>query len=76
MVHHKMLKFYVKMGVQVTKIHRIFKFKEVCICRDYIQKNTNKRAITKTEAERDKKEINIQPTIWKNVHESSTLPSN
>ena len=28
MVHYRMLKFYVKMGVKVTKIHRIIKFKQ------------------------------------------------
>ena len=50
MVHYRMLKFYVKMGVKVTKIHRVIKFKQDCICRDYIQNNTNKRATTKTEA--------------------------
>ena len=27
MVQYRMLKFYVKMGVKVTKIHRVFKFK-------------------------------------------------
>ena len=53
MVHYRMLKFYVKMGVKVTKTHRVFKFKQDYICRDYIQNNTNKRATAKTEAEKD-----------------------
>ena len=48
-----MLKFYVKMGVKVTKIHRVIKFKQGYICRDYIQNNTNERATAKTEAEKD-----------------------
>ena len=48
-----MLKFYVKMGVKVTKNHRVIKFKQEYICRDYIQNNTNKRATAKTEAEKD-----------------------
>ena len=38
MVHYRMLKFYVKMGVKVTKIHRVIKFEQDYICRDYIQK--------------------------------------
>ena len=43
MVHYKMLKFYVKLGVKVTKINRGIKFKPDYICRDGIQNNTNKR---------------------------------
>ena len=57
MVHHRMLKFYVKMGVKVTKIHRLIKFKQDYICRDYIQNNTNKRATAKTEAEKDVRKL-------------------
>ena len=40
MVDYRMLKFYVKMEVKVTKIHRVIKFKQDYICRDYIQKQT------------------------------------
>ena len=50
MVHYRMLKFYVKMGVKVTKIHRVIKFKQDYICSDYIQNKTNIRATAKTEA--------------------------
>ena len=57
MVHYRMLKFYVKMGVKVTKIHRVIKFKQDCICSDYIQNNTNKRATAKTEAEKDVRKL-------------------
>ena len=57
MVHYRMLKFYVKMGVKVTKIHRVIKFKQDYICSDYIQNNTNKRATAKTEAEKDVRKL-------------------
>ena len=57
MVHYRMLKFYVKMGVKVTKIHRVIKFKQDYICSDYIQNNTNKRAAAKIEAEKDVKKL-------------------
>ena len=40
------------MGVSVTKIQRVIRFKQDYICRDYIQNNTNKRATAKTEAEK------------------------
>ena len=43
MVHYWMLKFYVKLGVKLTKINRVIKFKQDYICRDCIQNNTNKR---------------------------------
>ena len=52
MVHYRMLKFYVKMGVKVTKIHRVFKFKQDYICKDYIQNNTNKRTRAKLKKKR------------------------
>ena len=48
-----MLKFYVKMVVKETKIHRVIKFKQDHICSDYIQNNTNKRAIAKIEVAND-----------------------
>ena len=57
MVHYRMLKFYVNMGVKVTKIHRVIKFKQDYICSDYIQNNTNKRATAKTEAEKDVRKL-------------------
>ena len=53
MVHYRMSNFYVKMGLKVTKIHRVIKFKQEYMCRDYIQNNTNKKATDKTEAEKD-----------------------
>ena len=38
-----MLNFYVKVGVKVTEINRVIKFKQDYICRDFIQNNTNKK---------------------------------
>ena len=35
MVHYRMLKFYVKMGVKVTKIHRVIKFKKRFYTKQY-----------------------------------------
>ena len=57
MVHYRMLKFYVKMAVKVTKTHRVIKFKQDYICSDYIQNNANKRATAKTEAEKDVRKL-------------------
>ena len=41
------------MGGKVTNIHKVIKFIQDYICRDCIQKKTNKRAAAKTEAEKD-----------------------
>ena len=57
MVHYRMLKFYVKIGVKVTKIYRVIKYKQDYICIDYIQNNTNKRATAKIEAEKDVRKL-------------------
>ena len=48
-----MLKFVVKMGITVTKVHRIIKFKQNYIIRDYIELNTKMRAKAKNEPEKD-----------------------
>ena len=48
-----MLKFVVKMGIKVTKVHRIIKFKQNYIIRDYIELNTKMRTEAKTEPEKD-----------------------
>ena len=52
-----MLKFYVRLGVKVTKIRKVIKFKHDYICRDYIQNNTNKRGTAETEAEKDVRKL-------------------
>ena len=52
MVHYRMLKFYVKMGVKVTKVHRVIKFKQNYMCRDYVQNNTNKEQQLKLKQKR------------------------
>ena len=52
-VHYRMLKFVVKMGIKVTKVHRIIKFKQDYIIRDYIELNTKMRAEAETEPEKD-----------------------
>ena len=48
-----MLKFVVKMGIKVTKVHRIIKFKQDYIIKDYIELNTKMRSEAKTEPEKD-----------------------
>ena len=51
---YRMLKFVVKMGIKVIKVHRIIKFKQDYIIRDYIELKTKMRVEAKTEPEKDK----------------------
>ena len=57
MVHYRMLKLYVKMGVKVTITHRVIQFKQDYICREYVQNNANKRATAKAGAEKDVRKL-------------------
>ena len=52
-IHYRMLKFVVKMGIKVTKVHRKIKFKQEYIIRDYLELNTKMRTEAKTEPEKD-----------------------
>ena len=52
-IHYRMLEFVVKMGKKVTKVHRINKFRQDYIIRDYIELNTKMKAEAKTELEKD-----------------------
>ena len=52
-IHYQMLKFVVKIGIKVIKVHRIIKFKQDYIIRDYIELNIKLRAEAKTEPEKD-----------------------
>ena len=51
-VKWRYVRYIARLGVKVTKIHRVFKFKQDYICRDYIQNKTNKRSTAETEAEK------------------------
>ena len=48
-----MVKFVVKMRIKITKVHRIIKFKQDYIIRNYIELYIKMRAEAKTEAEKD-----------------------
>ena len=52
-IHYRMLKFVFKMVIKVTKVHRVNKFKQDYIIRDYIELNFKMSAEAKTEPEKD-----------------------
>ena len=53
MIHYRMFKFYTKMGMKVTKIHTIYRFKQSLWLEKYINHNTQKRTKAKTNFEKD-----------------------
>src|SRR5277367_4995652 len=52
-VHFKLLKFYLKMGMNVTRIHAVVKFRQCNMFRDYIDGNSKKRGLAKSVFEKD-----------------------
>ena len=53
MIHYRMFKFYTKMGMKVTHIHTIYRFKQSPWLAKYIDHNTQKRTVAKTNFEKD-----------------------
>src|SRR5690606_13083739 len=51
--HIKNLQLYIKLGLKINKIRRILSFKQEAYFKDYIQFNTNKRKIAKSDFEKD-----------------------
>ena len=53
MMHYRMFKFYINMGMNVAKIHTIYRFKQSPWLEKYIEHNTQKRTKAKTNFEKD-----------------------
>ena len=53
MILYRMFKFYLNQGMKVTKIHTIYKFKQSPWLGKYIDHNTQKRTVPKTNFEKD-----------------------
>ena len=52
-VHYRNLKFYLKEGLKLKKVHRVMSFRQSKWLSDYIDKNTKRRAMTKVAFEKD-----------------------
>ena len=53
MIHYRMFKFYTKMGMKVTHIRTIYRFKQSPWLKKYFNHNTQKRTKAKTNFEKD-----------------------
>ena len=52
-IYYKNLEYYMKLGIKITKIHRILTFDEKPFLKDYIDLNTNLRKEAKNDLEKD-----------------------
>jgi len=52
-VHARLLQFYIRQGMVLTKVHRGLKFKQTHVFRHYIEYNSKKRQEATTEFEKD-----------------------
>ena len=52
-VHFKLLKFYLEMGMEITRIHQVIQFRQLPIFKDYIDGNSAKRSVATSDFEKD-----------------------
>ena len=52
-VYYKNLKYYLKLGIKVTKVHRILTFDEKLFLKEYIDLNIELRKQSKNDLEKD-----------------------
>ena len=52
-IYYKNLEYYMKLGIKITKVHKILTFEEKPFLKDYIDLNTNLRKHSKNDLEKD-----------------------
>ena len=52
-VHSKLLSFWLSLGVQLIKVHRVVKYQQAPVFADYVKLNTEKRALSTNKFDKD-----------------------
>ena len=58
LIHYRMLKFYVRHGMEVVKLHTVISFEQSKCLEKYINYTTQKRNMAKKDFEKDSKLLN------------------
>ena len=65
-VHIKALQFYLQKGMKLKQVHRGVKFKQRCWLKPWIDFNTEKGQVAKSDFEKDMFKLDEQRCLWQN----------
>ena len=70
-MHYRDLNLYIKLGMKITRVHRILEFNEKPWMESYIQLNTEMRKNAKSAFEKDFYKLMNNSVFWQSNGESS-----
>ena len=73
-VPFKLLKFYLQMGMRITNIHAVVKYKQASIFKNYIDGNSSKRQAATSEFEKDLYKLLNNALFGKTIKNVCAIP--